>query len=81
MSQHKFLLKRLANISFLSKIRIICYKMQFSLQFRIVDCGLRIIDVIALIKYQYSATRNPQSDIAQIFFLKKNHFWGTILNV
>jgi hypothetical protein len=33
MSQQKFLLKRLANISFLSKIRIICYKMQFSLRF------------------------------------------------
>jgi hypothetical protein len=33
MSQQKFPLKRLANISFLSKISIFCYKMQFSLSF------------------------------------------------
>jgi hypothetical protein len=42
MSQQKFLLKRLANISFLSKIRIICYKMQFSLQFLTQEFGFEM---------------------------------------
>jgi hypothetical protein len=85
MSQQKFLLKRLANISFLSKIRIFCYKMQFSLHFstrtRIVQIftnGIRTFVKIRKIRVSFGINLFGlrRVFIKKVIFFKKKSFFG-----